>query len=72
MNTSAVRELAESSAFQALTDFTERFEPFRVLGIHNKELVHSRLLAHMLCHPDALQAYWLYHLHRMEIIACLN
>ena len=48
MNTSAVRELAESSAFQALTDFTERFEPFRVLGIHNKELVHSRLLAHML------------------------
>jgi hypothetical protein len=48
MSTSAVRQLAESSAFQALTTYTERFEPFRVLGIHNKELVHSRLLAHML------------------------
>ena len=25
-----------------------------------------------ICRPDALQAYWLYHLYRMEIIACLN
>ncbi|EZO89510.1 MULTISPECIES: PD-(D/E)XK nuclease family protein [Pseudomonadaceae] len=31
--------------FAELADFAHQFEPFRAMGIHSKELVHSRILA---------------------------
>lgn len=40
-----VEALMQDPAFAELTDFTHQFEPFRAMGIHSKELVHSRILA---------------------------
>lgn len=40
-----VEALMQDPAFAELADFTHQFEPFRAMGIHSKELVHSRILA---------------------------
>lgn len=40
-----VEALMQQPALVELTDFTHQFEPFRAMGIHGKELVHSRILA---------------------------
>jgi hypothetical protein len=40
-----VEALMQDPAFAELTEFTHQFEPFRAMGIHSKELVHSRILA---------------------------
>lgn len=40
-----VETLMQDPAFAELADFTHQFEPFRAMGIHSKELVHSRILA---------------------------
>lgn len=40
-----VEALMQDPAFAELSEFTHQFEPFRAMGIHSKELVHSRILA---------------------------
>lgn len=45
MSLDVVESLMRDSAFEELTDYTHQFEPFKTLGIHRKELVHSRILA---------------------------
>lgn len=40
-----VEALMREPAFAELTDYAHQFEPFRAMGVHGKELVHSRILA---------------------------
>lgn len=45
MSLDVVESLMRDAAFEELTDYTHQFEPFKAMGIHGKELVHSRILA---------------------------
>ncbi len=44
----AIKKLCFNSAFQKITERTERFNIFRMMKIHRKELVHSDILAALL------------------------
>lgn len=43
--TNPVEALRTSNAFLALTGYTRKFDPFKVMGVSTKELLHSRILA---------------------------
>lgn len=45
MASEMVEDLIRTPAFEELKSFTHQFEPFKAMGIHSKELVHSRILA---------------------------
>ena len=47
--TPAIKAIPFSEEFIALAQHTKTFDPFRVMGVSTKELLHSRVLAAFRC-----------------------